>query len=678
MVGVRATSITGKTGHPAWPTSGLSFGGDYNPEQWSEQTWAEDVELMREAGVSLVTLGVFSWGSLEPREGEFDFGWMDRVLDLLHGADIGVDLATPTASPPIWLHQKHPDILPVTRTGERYSQGGRLGWCASHPIWREQALRIVRAVAERYGAHPALRLWHVGNEFGGGNRLCYCDHSAAHFRRWLEARYDAIEAVNEAWGTAFWGHRYADFDQILPPRDSETVANPGLVLDFNRFASDALLEHYRAERALLGEISPGVPATTNFMVGRGPHVVDYARWAPEMDLLANDHYTYGNDDARAQDLAFSADRMRGLDRGAPWLLMEHSASAVSWQPRNLAKDPGELARNSLAHVARGSDGAMFFQWRQSVAGAEQFHSAMVPHTGTRSRVWREVVELGETLRAIAELRGSLVEPARVALLVDDEAGWAWRAGPKPHQSLDLAGIARAYHRALWGRNVLVDVVAPWTALDGYTLVLVPALFLVNDELAGRLEAFARGGGQVVVSYLSGIVDESNRVRTGGYPGAFRDLLGVFVEEFRVLLDGQVETLDNGWGVSDWTECLHADDAAVVASYTSGALTGLPAVTRRELGAGAAWYVSANLDAAALRDLLGGIVDDAGITGPIQAPVGVEAVRRRGEAADYLFLINHTDAEARLRVSGVELITQARVAGDLTLPAGAVAIIREGR
>nr|WP_281386904.1 beta-galactosidase [Jiangella mangrovi] len=654
----------------------MSYGGDYNPEQWSEDVWLEDVELMREAGVNLVSVGIFAWGSLEPREGQFEFGWLDRVLELLHGAGIAVDLATPTASPPIWLHRKHPDILPVSRTGQRYAQGGRLGWCASHPTWREHSLRIVRTLAERYGDHPAVRMWHVGNEFGGGNRLCYCDHSAAHFQRWLAQRFTTIDALNAAWGTAFWGHRYAGFDDVLPPRDAESPGNPSLELDYRRFASDALLEQYRAERAVLRELSPDRPATTNFMVGRGPHVVDYAGWAADMDLLANDHYTYTDDDARAQDVAFAADRMRGLSRGAPWLLMEHSTSAVSWQPRNRAKDPGELARNSLAHVARGSDGAMFFQWRQSASGAEQFHSAMVPHAGRDTRLWREVVELGATLRDLSDrgLRNTRTEPARVALIMDDAAGWAWQAGPKPHHDLDLNAVARAYHRALWERNVLVDVVPPGTDLDGYAVVLVPGLFLVDGDLPARLRAAANDGAQVVVGFLSGIVDAHNRVVLGGYPGAFRDLLGVVAEEFRPLRDDQSATLDNGWTATAWTEHvrLAADDTETVAAYTDGAIEGLPAVTRRPLGTqdGAAWYVSARLDEAALGELLTRVTEAAAVVPTADAPPGVEVVRRIGDdGVSFLFAFNHSGAEVTVLPVGADPVR---------LAAGAATVVQEAR
>jgi beta-galactosidase len=659
-----------------WPTAGLAFGGDYNPEQWPEEVWAEDVRLMQEAGVTIVTLGVFSWGALETSDGRFEFEWLDRVIGLLHEGGIAVDLATPTASPPIWLHQAHREILPVSRTGERYWQGGRLGWCPSSPVFRRYALRVVGELARRYGGHPAVRLWHVSNELGGGNRHCYCDESAAHFRRWLTERHGTVEALNQAWGTAFWGHRYSDFSEVLPPRDSESAPNPGLVLDFDRFSSEALLEHYLAERDVLREATPGIPITTNFMVAQGPGVVDYARWAPHVDVPANDHYSLAADPNREEELAFSADRMRGLDPTRPWLVLEHSTSAVNWQARNRSKNPGELVRNSLAHVARGADGAMFFQWRASTAGAEQFHSAMLPHAGTRTKVWRDVCELGRVLAAIAEVRGTLVERPAVAVLADDEAGWAWNSGQKPHHDLPPSHAAREYHRALWERGVTADVLPPWAPLEGYRVIVVPALFLATDETAARVAAAAEAGATVVVTYLSGIVDETDRVRGGGYPGAFRELLGVFVEEFFVLLDGEEVPLDTGWRATTWSEWVHADDTEVVASYAHGPLVGRPAVTRRAVGAGEAWYVSARLDHASLAEFVGGVLESAGVLTTVPVAPGLEAVRRVGARGSYLFAINHGDGELRLPGSGLDLVSGDTAEGTLVVPAGGVAVLRE--
>ncbi|MGW1817519.1 beta-galactosidase [Streptomyces sp. NPDC002125] len=659
-----------------WKPDGLAYGGDYNPEQWPREVWREDIALMKEAGVSLVTVGVFAWGLLEPDEGTYDFAWLDSVLGLLHGAGIAVDLATPTAAPPSWLLGKHPDILPVRADGTRLAPGSRLGWCASNPHWRTHSLRIVRALGERYGAHPAVRMWHVGNEYGNGNRLCHCAHSARAFRTWLAGRHGSLDAVNAAWGTAFWGHRYGAWEEIEPPRDAGMPGNPGLVLDFSRFSSDALLGQYEAERAVLRELSPDRHATTNFMVGAGPHVVDHAAWTPAVDVVSTDHYTMGADPHREQELAFSADRTRGLAGRRPWLLMEHAASAVSWQPRNLAKEPGEMALNSLAHVARGADGALFFQWRQSAAGSEQYHSAMVPHAGTRSRVWKEVRELGAALRALAPVAGTEVAPAGVALLVDDEAAWAWDAGPKPHQGLRITDVAREYHRALWRRNILTDVITPRTPLEGYEAVVVPALYLVGDETIRALEAYTHSGGRVLVTHLSGIVDPANRVRLGGYPGAFRDMLGVHVEEFRPLPDGVDGTLDTGWTYSRWTEHLHADGAEVIASYDGGPLGGLPAVTRNPVGEGEAWYVSADLGQEGVESLLRRFLAPTGVRPTARTPAGVEAVRRVSATGSYLFLLNHTGEEVTVEASGEDLVCGRSVGGRARLAARSYLVLEQ--
>jgi beta-galactosidase len=315
---------------------------------------------------------------------------------------------------------------------------------------------------------------------------------------------------------------------------------------------------------------------------------------------------------------------------------------------------------------------MFFQWRASTAGAEQFHSAMVPHAGTRSRVWGEVCELGAVLRRLAEVRGSLVA-AGVALLYDDEAGWAWNAGQKPHHDLPLPHAARDWHRAFWRRGVTVDVVPPWVDLDRYAVVVVPALYLVSDDTARAVTRAAERGATVVVTYLSGIVDETNRVRAGGYPGAFRDLLGVFVEEFFVLQDDEEVRLWDGTTARNWTEHVHADDAEVLVRFASGPLDGVPAVTRRAVGGGGgvAWYVAARLD----DEAIDAILDELPVDPVIPPQDGVEAVRRLGDAS-YLFILNHADSERFVPVQGHDLVTGRAVDGTLRVPAGEVAVIRE--
>jgi len=661
-----------------WIADGFALGGDYSPEQWPEEVWLEDVQLMQRAGVNSVNLGVFSWGLLEIADGQFEWGWLDRAMDLLHEYGIGVNLATPTAAPPMWLMQAHPEIATVSEFGVRTSQGGRLGWSPSSATFRRYALRMVRAIAERYGSHPALKLWHVSNELGNENARCYSDETAVAWQAWLEQKYSTVTVLNEAWGTAFWGHHFTSFGQILPPRFAHTHHNPGLQLDFERFTSDALLGHYIAERNLLREITPDIPITTNFMVMNNPGVHDYAGWAREVDLVSNDHYTIGADPHRNSDLSFSADRVRGMAGGRPWLLIEHSTSAVNWQPVNRAKSRGELARNSFAHIARGADGALFFQWRMSTAGSEQFHSGIVTHSGVDSKIYREVEQLGAALQSLAPVVGSTVERGRVAILFDQDAAYAWRVTRKGSQLMNYIDLPVAVHRALTTRGIAVEVIHPHDNLDDFDLVIVPTLFLADAQTSAALTAFVEAGGHALVTYLSGIVDENNRAITGGYPGAFRDLLGIWVDEFYPLFPEESVALDNGWSGSSWTELLELRGAEALASYSSGELSGIPALTRNRRGEGTATYLATRASDDDLLALVDELTSLAGVRPVANFEIGLEVVRRVGASGSYLFAINHSDRALSLDASGTELITGEAVDAPLSVPAGAVMVVEETR
>ena len=341
--------------HPDTPwvlgLDGIAYGGDYNPEQWPEEVWAEDVRLMREAGVNLVSIGIFSWALLEPEEGVFDFGWLDRVIDLLHAHGIRVDLGTPTASPPAWFFARYPHTRVVDRAGTVLGFGSRGMANPSSPEYRAAAVRITTELAKRYGAHPAIALWHVHNEYGAPVSEDYSATSAAAFRAWLQARYGTLDALNAAWGTAFWGQHYGTWEHVDAPRLTPSVTNPAQRLDFARFTDHALRECFVAEREAIRAHST-IPVTTNFMAAECP-AVDLWKWADEVDIVSDDHYLTAEDHRSHVGLALAADLTRSVARGKPWLLMEHSTSAVNWQPRNLAKRPGEMARNSLTHLGRG-------------------------------------------------------------------------------------------------------------------------------------------------------------------------------------------------------------------------------------------------------------------------------------------------------------------------------------
>ncbi len=657
-----------------WHEDRLAFGGDYNPEQWPRETWAEDVELMGRAGVSFVTLGVFSWSWLEPAKGEYEFGWLDEVMDLMAGADIAVDLATATATPPPWFSHAYPQTLPVDRDGHTLWPGSRQAWCPTSAPYREHALALTTQLATRYHDHPALAMWHVSNEYACHNLPCYCDTCAGAFRVWLRDRYKYLDALNEAWGTAFWSQRYTDWEQVLPPRRTTTFANPTHQLDYTRFQSDTLLGFFLAEKEVLTRLSPAVPVTTNVMPTPSFRHLDYHRWAPHQDVVSADHYVVDSLIHPRAEMAFSSDVTRGLAGGGPWMLMEHSTSAVNWQPVNRAKAPGQTIRDSLAHVARGADTIGFFQWRQSRAGSEKFHSALVPHAGPDSARFREVCRLGEIAQRLGEVRGSRVE-ARVALLWDYEAVWALGGPAMPSGRLDGSLVAETLHRLLRARGVTVDVVHPSAALDAYAVVIVPTLYLVTDENAARVADASDAGAQVLVTFFSGTADEHDHVRLGGYPGAFRDLLGVRVEELFPLASDESATLENGGVATLWSEDLTAT-ATVLDRYASGPLAGRPAVTRRDVGDGGAWYLSTLPDDESLDALLGDLLDAADVSPVVTGlPAGVEAVRRRSVGQSWLFLANDTGDGHDLAVAGYDLVAERHVEG-VHLEPGEVAVVRE--
>ncbi len=623
--------------------SRIRYGGDYNPEQWPEEVWAEDRVLMRRAGVNLVTVGVFSWAELEPREGEYEFAWLDRVLDGLHEAGVRVDLATATASPPPWLSARHPEMLPVTAEGVRLHPGSRQQYCPSSPVYREHAARLVRAIAERYGSHPALELWHVNNEYGCHVSHCYCDVSAEAFRRWLVRGYGTVEELNRAWGTAFWSQRYGGFEEVWPPRAAPTFRNPTQLIDFDRFSSDELLDLHRAEVAILREATPDVPITTNFMGFFKP--TDYWRWAEHVDLVSNDSYPDPADPRSPALSAMSQDLMRSLAGGRPWLLMEQASSAVNWRAVNAPKRPGQMRAWSLQAVARGADGILFFQWRQSVAGAEKFHSGLVPHAGTDTRVWREVEALGAELAGLSDVVGEAPR-ARVAIVLDWDSWWALEQEATP-ASLLYPNLLFAWYRPFFDRSLLVDFARAGADLSAYDLVVVPAMHVASPAAIAALDAYVRQGGRLLVTFQTAILDPDLHVQPGGYLGALRETLGVRVEEFAPLAAPELPGAEppvvalagsglDGSTATQWTEYVHVADAEAVAMFAEGDVAGWPALTRRTLGEGKAWYVATLPDEAGRDALVATLLAEAGIEVARGARPGREVLERAGRR----FAIDH--------------------------------------
>jgi beta-galactosidase len=663
---------------------GLAFGGDYNPEQWDAATRAEDLRLMAEARVNLVTVGVFAWARVEPARDAYDFSFFDRVMDDLHAHGITADLATMTASPPPWLVHEHPEILPVTADGTVLGPGGRQHFCPSSPVYRERAAALAERLAEHYRGHPALGLWHIGNEYGCHIAACYCDTSAADFRRWLRERYgDDIDALNDAWSTDFWSQRYATFDHIRPPRVAPTYPNPAQQLDYLRFSNEALRACFETEAAVLRRVTPEVPITTNFLLGLKS--VDVFDWAPRMDVVAVDSYPDPHDELPHLFPGLTYDIMRGSRGGEPWILMEQAPSAVNWRSRNAIKQPGQMRLWSWQAVAHGADAVLYFQWRQSRGGAEKFHSGMVPHAGADSRVHREIVALGRELAALPDLPGTRVRN-RVALLLDWNNWWALELDSHPSDAVRQQERLLDHYGPLFELGAGVDVVPPSADLSGYALVVAPNLYLLSEQDARRLTSYVRGGGALVVSFFSGIVDEHDRVHLGGYPAPLREVLGVRVEEFCPAAEQETFPVRGRGALADveglaglWREDLHLTGAEAELVFDAPGWAGRPAVTRHAFGDGVARYLSTRLDGAAMRAVLGRALDEAGVRPVVEGlPAGVQASLRTGEGRAFLILLNHTDGKQDVTVAG-EWTSALEPAGEpartVTLPPWGVAVLR---
>jgi beta-galactosidase len=659
----------------------IAYGGDYNPEQWDPSVWQEDVRLMREAGVNLVSLAIFSWAKLQPNEKTYEFGWLDQVMDLLAKNGILVCLATATGSPPPWLSVKYPDVLPVDASGLALYHGSRQHYSPSSPTYQRFAAELVRQLAERYRAHPALAAWHVNNEYACHTGECHSPDSSAAFRRWLQKKYGTLDQLNAAWGTAFWSQIYQSWDEVFTPRRAPHDRNPTQQLDFRRFTSDAFLGLYRMEKAILNELTPAVPATTNLVWFI--RAIDVRSWAPDLDFISWDCYPDPLTGNAAQHFAaVGHDLMRSLKKNQPFMLIEQAPSAVTWRAINPPKGPGVMRLWSLQALARGADGVMFFQWRASQAGAEKYITGMVGHGDpAQSRVFAEIKALGAELLKLAPLVGSTVH-SRVAIIFDWPVCWALELEAKPAR-LDYPGWATELHRYFYERNIPVDFIRPDAALDDYALVVAPALYLLTQADAANLEQFVQRGGTLLATFFSGIVDENEHVVLGGYPGYLRRVLGLRVEEWIPFGEGRGNTLQfeatgKSAPVTQWAEVVHLEGATSLARYTGDFYAGGPAITEHAFGRGTAYYLSTKPDNGGLVTLLDQAVAKAGVQPVLSAPSLVEATLRERGGERYLSILNHMPAEVLVPLAayhGTDLITGTEASGHLTLAPRGVAVLR---
>ena len=662
----------------------ILHGGDYNPEQWPEAIWDEDVRLMQKASVNIATLPVFGWVSLQPAEDVWTFDWLDTVIDKLWAGGVSVCLATSTASQPAWLDEKYPDVPTTGRDGVKRKHGNRHSFCPNSPNFRRLSTQLVRRLAERYGEHPALQIWHVGNEYGG---TCYCDQCGAAFRHWLEHRYGSLEEVNRRWYTAFWGHTFTEWSQIETPTENGEGSLQALRIDYDRFQSDSLLNCFKAEADVLRQITPNVPITTNLM---GTFkTLDYCKWAAELDIVSWDSYPIK--DAPAADMAFQHALMRGLKEGQPFLLMEQTPSQQNWQAHNALKRPGIMRLWSYQAMAHGADAIMYFQWRRGRGATEKYHGAIVEHEGTdKPRVFQEVAALGRELKSLGSRTLGGRVPARAAILFDWENWWAVEYSSGPSIDLKYVPQCQEYFRALHGLHIPTDIVSPEADLSGYDLVIAPVLTMIKPGIAEKLEAWTQAGGTFVTTFFSGIVDETDQVYLGGYPGPLRRMLGIWAEEIDALTPQQSNSvvfetkfgeLAGAYPCHLLCDIIHAEGAAVLATYGSDFYAGTPAVTVNPFGQGEAYYLATALGPEALSGFFAKLCADKAIAPPLPyLPDGVEVVPRVSPSGEtLLYLLNHTDQSVEIplpRDTFQDLLTGQSRLDKVTLAKYGAAILAE--
>jgi len=672
----------------------LLHGGDYSPDQWLKhpQILADDIALMKKAHANAFSVGIFAWAALEPTEGQFEFDWLDKIMDDIHGIGGVVILPTPSGARPAWLSQKYPEVLRTNSRGEKMRHGGRHNHCFSSPAYREKVGIINRKLAERYKSHPALFMWHISNEYSGE---CFCEYCQESFRKWIQEKYVTLGALNDAYWSAFWSHTYSCFSQVEPPSPIGEDAVHALTLDWRRFVTHQTIDFYRHEIAPLRELTPDIPITTNFM-GEipPPHPfagLDYALFAKEVDIISWDAYPPWHNDQEttahlASKLGFLNDYFRSL-KNQPFLILESTPSQVNWHPINKAKRPGMHMLSSVAKLAHGSDSVMYFQWRKSRGSSEKFHGAVVDHDNSENnRVFKDVQAVGEMLQKAQEIKGSAT-PAKVAIIYDTENLWAlWEVQGFNRPDKKYAETVHAHYKVFWDMNIPVDVITPDKDLSMYTLVVAPMLYMADEELLGRMKTYVQGGGNLVATYITGMVDKNDLVYEGGFHPIMREVFGINVTETDTLYPTDRNYIDDinlpePYEAFDYCAVIETTGAQTLAKYTQDFYKGTPALTVNNFGKGRAYFIGARTGADFLDEFYTSILDgefEMLNAPPINSDTGVSVQTRVCKNASYYFVMNFTEDERAITLEENmhDLITgQDMLAGGYSMPPYGVYILK---
>lgn len=623
----------------------ILYGGDYNPNQWPVEVWDEDMRIFRNARINSATINVFSWAKLQPAEERYNFTQLDEIIDMLSRENYEIVLATSTAALPAWMVKRYPEVARTDYEGRHHKFGQRHNACPNSPVYQKFAAELAGKLAERYGKNEHISCWHVNNEYGGA---CYCENCEKAFRVWLRKKYRTIEALNEAWNLEFWGHTVYDWDEIvLPNALSEGIgenktAFAGISIDYCRFMSDSMLDNFIMEREAIRRYDSETPVTSNLMgTYKG---LDYFKWAKEMDIVSWDNYPAY--DTPWSYTAMCHDLMRGL-KDEPFLLMEQTPSQQNWQKYNALKRPGQMRAQSYQTMAHGADSIQFFQLRRSIGGCEKFHGAVIGHVGTDdTRVFREVKQLGEELEKLSGIIPGSRNTAEVGIIFDWDNYWGleYTSGP----SIDLAYVDQIHqmYRFFYDKNIAVNLIPYDADFCQYKMVAAPVLYMVKKGMREALETFVKKGGVLVTTYMSGIVNQSDNVYPGGYPGPLRELAGVWVEEIDAISPEQSNEVVFFDGTKSKCrlvcDLMHLEGAECLGEYGSDFYAGSPAVTRHVFGDGTVFYIGTNMEEDGLAKVLEMAVKEAGVKQVIPEKTELEITCRRAEGCRIYFVMNFKD------------------------------------
>ena len=642
----------------------LLHGGDYNPDQWLDypDILKDDLRLMKLANVNTMTVGIFAWSALEPTEGNYNFEWLDKIIDDVYNQGGRVILATPSGARPAWLSEKYPEVLRTNDRREKMLHGGRHNHCFSSPIYREKTQKMNYKLAERYGNHPALIMWHVSNEYSGD---CHCELCQENFRDWLKNKYKTIENVNKAWWGPFWSHTYTDWSQIESPSSIGENAVHGLNLDWKRFVTDQTIDFYENEAKPLRELTPNVPITTNFMADTDDLIpfqsLNYEKFSKHVDILSWDCYpAWHNDWENTKDLAtkvgFINDLYRSLKQ-QPFLIMECTPSGVNWHNVNKAKRPGMHTLASMQLLAHGSDSVLYFQWRKSRGSSEKFHGAVVDHDNSEeNRVFKEVSQVGEILDKIKEIKGSMKQ-SKVAIIYDWENDWALKdAQGFGKESRRYPQTLQSHYKYFWNKNISVDVVTPQQDLSKYSLVVAPMMYMMTEETMDRFRDYVKNGGVLVGSYLSGLVNETDLTYLGGWPKTLQEIYGIDVKEIDTLYPKDKNIIKFGnesFEVVDYCTIIEAKEAEVLAKYEEDFYKNTPAITKNNLEKGKAYFIGARTNQEFLSKFYDKIVKDLDINEveDFISECGISIQIRENKDEKYYFVMNFTEEEKNIEIKG---------------------------